>query len=443
MKKLSSAVCVALALTVPCRAQVPAEIPPKDAEKLRSLLTNGLSPHFKSGVTKLLAQGKRMGRSFDGAALIALLREGPLFESRMPEPRKVHRRVEKIHEYDDRHLGYRFRGVEYVHDYAVDVPASYRRDRPTPVLIDLGHGPALDSIGREELDHLAWMRAQADEAGLPGWLVVTTSMLQSKRMAEGDGPPPEVLLGDFRLLLADLASRFHLDTDRIYLLGYEDSGFWAWYAGRAGAGRIAGMALLSADPTPASGYLENFAGTALYVAHTDSDTVVPFQRVEEVCEELKGLGCELELLEVPGEPVTALPGSLHLALAWLAERKRERYPRQFSKLLQTLSDPWAPWVRIDKLHKKGDGELETWPLADVEAWVEGQRVTIRSEGVKQLTLGLSSELLDLDQPIEVVWNDEAVHEGVVKRDFVTTLELACERTDWLRTYECALELKEP
>jgi hypothetical protein len=63
--------------------------------------------------------------------------------------------------------------------------------------------------------------------------------------------------------------------------------------------------------------------------------------------------------------------------------------------------------------------------------------------VKQVTLALASEMVDLDQPVIVIWNGKQMHAGKVERSLATLLDLVHHKVDWRQTFEAKLELKAP
>ena len=78
--------------------------------------------------------------------------------------------------------------------------------------------------------------------------------------------------------------------------------------------------------------------------------------------------------------------------------------------------------------------------AKIAGEIQGQTIELASEGVQKITLCLSSEMLDLGQPVVVTWNGKKVHDGVVERDFVRCAQIAVEKVDWLGTFEAAIAL---
>jgi hypothetical protein len=157
---------------------------------------------------------------------------------------------------------------------------------------------------------------------------------------------------------------------------------------------------------------------------------------------MKRRGFRVVYEEVEGGHGAAFP-MLGAALQWFAPQVRTRTPKSISHALQTLHTPWCHWVRVTALEKPGDGRAKTPPRAQVSAAVEGQNVQLSSAGVRALELMLSSDLLDLEQPVFVTWNGRIVHRGPVKRGFARAAELALASADWARACEAVLELEAP
>jgi hypothetical protein len=114
-----------------------------------------------------------------------------------------------------------------------------------------------------------------------------------------------------------------------------------------------------------------------------------------------------------------------------------------SKALQTTQDGWCYWIRVDRIEDEGTGAAGQPPRAAIDGEIDSRTVRLYSEGVKRITLGLASEMVALDEPVQVVWNGRTVFEGKVERSLATMLELVYDKTDWKETFEAALELKAP
>jgi hypothetical protein len=63
------------------------------------------------------------------------------------------------------------------------------------------------------------------------------------------------------------------------------------------------------------------------------------------------------------------------------------------------------------------------------AHVDGQTITVETPATGRLTLRLSGELLDLDQPVRVIAGGKTVFEGNVKRSFGAVYQSLGERED--------------
>jgi hypothetical protein len=157
---------------------------------------------------------------------------------------------------------------------------------------------------------------------------------------------------------------------------------------------------------------------------------------------MEALGLPVKYLELDGAAHDVGTWSrLNEALAWLAEQPKVRAPKRVVKDLGTLENPWCYWVRVDDLAKESDGKANSAPTARVDAKIEGQRIDVTSDGVKSLSLWLSSELVDLGEQIEVVWNGKAAFSGLAEQRLTTAVQAALERCDWRFLPEARIELR--
>jgi hypothetical protein len=227
----------------------------------------------------------------------------------------------------------------------------------------------------------------------------------------------------------------------VWVSGLSQTGFWSWQLGATRPDRFAGIAPMGAVTWSTRGYLPNLLPLAVYVLHGANDRVCPVAQPRKTTQELTELGATVHYEEVAdGAHDVATWRHLHTGLAWLAERPRDPYPKRVERHLQTPAQPWCHWLRIDAMAKGGSGKAGQPPVAMVRAEIVGQEVRITTEGVSKLTLCLASDLVDLDQPVKVVWNERVKLERTVERDFVTTLELALQKVDWRGTFDASIEL---
>ncbi len=339
--------------------------------------------------------------------------------------------------------GYAFEHDGDAYGYAVHAPSGYDPDKGSPLLLDPGHGSWSKMELEEKLKGLDFYRNLADAAGCRDWLVVRTEIVEQIG-PDARGLPEEEGNLIFQRMFRDLAARYHFDPDRIYVTGLSQTGFWAWELGCCRADRFAGIAPMSAVTREVKGLHANLLALPVYVLHGAKDAVCPVAQPRETCVNLARIGVNVRYRELPnaghdGNVWNQLP----VALEWLKERPRERYPRRVSKSLQTAKDGWCYWIRIDKLDDEGTGKAGQPPKAGIDGEIDGQTVRLFSEGVARITLCLASEMTDLGKPVAVVWNGRTVFEGVVDRSLATMLDLVYDKTDWKETFEAALELKAP
>ena len=105
----------------------------------------------------------------------------------------------------------------------------------------------------------------------------------------------------------------------------------------------------------------------------------------------------------------------------MAPLRRETWPKR------------VVWKQDDVTHTRFYW-LERAPNAVHEreiysAHVEGQTVTIEQPATGSLTLRLSDQLLDLDQPIQVVAGGKTIFSGHVPRSFAAIVQSLQERED--------------
>ncbi|TGE24780.1 hypothetical protein E5K00_06130 [Hymenobacter aquaticus] len=162
--------------------------------------------------------------------------------------------------------------------YLVYVPATYRPDRPTALIVYLHGGvssttqfPATPEVAQEPI-----FAAAAEQ----NTLVLYPFGRQSFGWLE-----QRAALDNVRRMLAQVQQRYHIDRRRVYLGGMSNGGTAAfWYACQSPAG-FAGFFAIAANPVSALGPL-NFRqlrkGPPLYSLHAEDDPVFAYQQVRAI-----------------------------------------------------------------------------------------------------------------------------------------------------------------
>ncbi|MGE0707905.1 MAG: alpha/beta hydrolase-fold protein [Planctomycetota bacterium] len=221
------------------------------------------------------------------------------------------------------------------------------------------------------------------------------------------------------LALRQLKRTYPVDTDRVLLVGYSMGGYGTWGTGLRFPDVFAGIAPLAGGVSRLENFvardakvrplLANARGLPSFFVHGDSDGVVPVRFSRTVHEELSQLGAEHVYEEVPGGQ-HILMGFLrgdaltHKLTAWLAERRREPWPKTLEHTALGTYAGRRAWLRVDELQGQ---------RAHVVAQVEGNEVKLSGEGVRELTLFLGPELLDLSRPVRVTWGERVLYSGTV------------------------------
>jgi len=420
-----------------------AELTGAERKKVREVVTAILTAKRPKERAELVATLADLEAKATLEEIEAAVREGPLLTGGPPPARMVRGKKEKITRVGKVFVGYSFEYDGEVYRYAVDVPRKYDPARAWPVLLDPGHGSWKKMTDREKGEGMGFFRRNADQGGGQDWLVVRTDIVEDIG-ADTKHKPEDYGAWVFQEMFRDLATRYHFDPDRVYVGGLSQTGFWTWFLGRERPDRYAGLAPMAAVTWGVDHYLGNYINLPIYVLHGENDPTCPVRQPRATCPALARHGVPIVYHEVPGG--THGGGVFPLfrkALAHVGRFTRERYPKRISKSLQTTRDGWCYWVRVDRIEKEGQGRANLPPTAGIDGERDGQTIRLHSDGVKQVTLGLASEMLDLDQPVVVIWNGKQVHAGKVERSLSTLLELVHDKVDWRQTFEAQLELKAP
>lgn len=420
---------LALVLTVILAGEKPA-LPGPEAAKFRTAFAESLADEAKA--TKLVAQAKALESKHSLSSLMEALRAGPKLPAGDPKPRARGMVKEKLERIGDVTVGFTFASGPDVYGYLVAVPGSYDPAKPAPVVLDPGHGTGAGKSLKEKADFTPYFRNAADAAGLGAALVVRSEIVEQIGAGGLKGERPEdQVAAVFDDLFRDLASRFAIDPDRVYVAGISQTGFWSWYLGRARPDRFAGIAPIASVTWQVDRYLDCYANLPAYVVHGENDPVCKVAMPRKTTQLLKDLGFPVTYVEIPGgEHGGPVFGRLGDALESLARTPRDPWPKRVRRALLTTRAPHAYWVRVTKLEKEGDGEAGSPPVALLDARVEGQTITIGTKGIAALELSLASELVDLSQPVVAAWNGKEVRSGPVAPSFADAVSSALAKADW-------------
>jgi predicted esterase len=313
--------------------------------------------------------------------------------------------------------------------YHLQLPPDYHHQRAYPVLILL-------SSGRDAADET--LARFAEEAARFGFILAAPQWTGKGGIIKGKvqpGPKQQQLVLD---TLSDLRRRFQIDSDRVFLFGWEDGGGLAFDVGLGHPDLFAGVVPMNGVFTPFTKryYWPNAQYLPFYIIEGERNggnarlmqalmkdwTKVPYNCIYV---EYKGRGSEWYGLEIPkmlnwmsrkkrysplkeiGRPnrSTNLGEEFHSTrnadnrFYWLScESIADRCQADHTELKPGNFRPatFQANVTVGNKSKKG-GSADIWNQADI--WVSG---------VKKLTFWITPGLIDLSKPLLIRVNGQEV-----------------------------------
>jgi len=192
-------------------------------------------------------------------------------------------------------------------------------------------------------------------------------------------------------------------------------------------------------------FLENFRQTPLYIIHGRQDQVMPVSLSRTIDGALTDLGYPHVYREhdrthpmagghfFPREELPDL-------IAWLADRRRNPYPKKLTVVRDASHLLPFDWVRIDvtdriaefseDLVDRRDEAIATKRYARLEAEIVGSnKIEVRTHRIRRYTLYLNENLVDLARPVTIMTNGVVTYEGLVVPSTRTLLREARARRD--------------
>ncbi len=270
-----------------------------------------------------------------------------------------------------------------------------------------------------------------------------------------------------RNLLNALRRVYHIDSDRVYLMGYSQGSHNTWLTSVMHADCFAGI-------VPLATHLQVVGGDLLYESllpntrhlgilfcwgkrdtldvdgkpHPQGGNAGFCRKMRAVIEELKFDHFHGIELEGVGHVGVQPPADL---LSELLDGQREHYPKRVRQIFRLPDQSEAYWVAADQL--SGDPLPSTQlnipiaqgadPIAAQREWIvdrlgliearcKNQTIKIRSHRVPRVVLLLSDELIDLDRPIRIYRGKRKCFQGKIERDMQVMLTEAARGWDFDR-----------
>lgn len=277
---------------------------------------------------------------------------------------------------------------------------------------------------------------------------------------------PSPVVARPRDLLVALRRAFHVDSDRVFLMGYSLGSHNAWMATVMHGDCWAGVVPLATPlqiiegPLILPEILANCRNTPILFVWGDQDDKLldgsphPHGGNTKMNRLMASIMREKKLPLFQG---VELPGVGHGGvvppaddLARLLKNKRERFPKRIEHRYRLADQSVAWWVSSERLAgepltpeariKIGEGEdpndAKRRHLLDklgyIDARCKGQTITLSAKRSPRLILLLSEELLDSDKPVTILRAKKKLYEGVIPRDPRVMLREAAATWDFDR-----------
>lgn len=339
----------------------------------------------------------------------------------------------------------------------VQVPDNYDPTTPWPLVVTLhGQGGKARPMLRMTYQMLG---NRADE-----FIIVAPQDIGPLGFNE-----PDQVVARPRQLVRGIRRAFHIDNDRIYLLGYSRGSHNAWMATVMHADLFAGIVPL-ATPLQVVGntllfdeLLANCRNTAILFCWGRNDTLLPdgtphpkggnaaTNRI--MTKVIEGLDFDhFDAVEFPDKDHFGVAPPPDL-LSKLIDRKRNRFPKRVHQAYRLAAQSRAYWLESGKLQGQplpnGRIEIPVDPREDpreahrkylikklglVDGRVKGQTIRLQTRRTGNAILLLSDELIDLDKPVRILRKKRERFKGHIKRDLRVMLEEAARSWDFDRLY---------
>jgi len=262
---------------------------------------------------------------------------------------------------------------------------------------------------------------------------------------------------------------YNIDTNRVYLAGVGSGGMLAWAAAVRHPHRFAALVVTNAVLDEVSRLHLRAAATVptyLIVSEQAPPDVVGSTR--EAHKALEGWGYDVQKEEVPGYTRNpALPELNTKVRAWLQSKVRNPYPPRVRLMTYEPAAASAFWLRIERfapsaydpdrrvairspfgqeyspeqLHTMFLGEIAKGMGQVAAAIAPGNRIDLVTRNIEELTVFLDDKMVDLDKPVRIIANGEAVFSGKLERSLEQLFDSARYHRDPRLCYSAAIRVK--
>jgi len=311
------------------------------------------------------------------------------------------------------------------------LPSKYTHARPSGVLFWL-HGAIRQPAPGGGAGEAQMFRPGVEDLGL---IVVGPSTYDG---VEWGDPACRALVMH---ALDHVKTHFNVDENRVWIAGDSDGGRGTYAMVETLAHFFGAAVPVIGSPGGVTRFL-NLKNLPWFAINGGKDSIFRIEQVRESIEGMKAMGIPIEwkLIEDGAHDPRFFLTYKDEVQAFLKKHPRDPYP----KTVEWCVDPSKKdhdggfpgdtfrWIRIEET---GDSEnnasfdedesgILRGGLPRVHATRDGNRVAVRTRGVKRVTILVSDQMLDLKKEVVVAVNDRVLFRGKVAPDARTILEEA-------------------
>ncbi|QJE96476.1 transglutaminase domain-containing protein [Luteolibacter luteus] len=241
----------------------------------------------------------------------------------------------------------------------------------------------------------------------------------------------------FERLIEDYVALEGVNPDKVYLMGYSAGGDGVWQLAPRMADRFAAASMMAGHPNEVS--LLGLRNLPFAIFMGANDGAYSRNTIAKVKAELldgleqqdpggyvhisriyEGLGHWMERKDAE-------------ALPWMAKFTRNAWPKKVVWVQDDVTHDRFYWIKIPDKAAAKEGQK-------IVATVEGQTIRLEGDVLGKTVLRLSDQLLDLDQPVNVIVNGRQVWSGEVLRSPEAIAQGLLERLDLRAAATAVVEL---
>lgn len=238
-----------------------------------------------------------------------------------------------------------------------------------------------------------------------------------------------------------LKQYFNVDENRVYIAGDSDGGRGTYALLETETTFFAAAVPVIGAPGGVTRYA-NLRNLPIFAINGETDTIFKIDGVRRAVKGMQASGIDLtwKLLEGKGHDPRFFLTYREEVCAFLKKHPREPFPKRVHWQVGASTGDEAPafpantirWLRIAETgssssrgeFEDGEGSLIQGSLPRIEGAYEGNRIDIKTRGVKRYSVLISDEMLDLSKEIEIHTNGKLSYRGRVEPDARLILEEA-------------------